>query len=213
MEPDRTIELIWLFERKARKYLNTFDRHTCIEQTRILIETLGRFDIRAEALGTKFICKVPSKEFQFFVSGDPVDHENAKKHARGFAMKPGRPPTDTKAYHVAGLIERRIFVDLTAAQASVPEWGFVLESQMLAIPFPEPLPEGEWPDIKVSGTSDNGVDFTMQWIGVADRDWEPTPAWEPSHLWPLIDIIEAEMRLSLSDESERVIRVLEKRAG
>ena len=182
-----------LFEEVARKYLAAFDRNTCIEQTRILIEVLRRFDIQAEPLATKLHLLCKDKDFQYFMSGDERDRQNAMKLARGFIQR-RNDAGDVLGYHTVALVERRVFVDLTLAQCESPEFGFQLDPQMLVVPFPHPLKEGCLADIGCSGVSSNGVPFDVRWISVPDRGWERTEAWEPSHLWPLIGLIVQEMR-------------------
>ena len=184
-----------LFERVARKPLDTLDANTCIEQSRILIEVLRRFGIAAEPLSTKFFLVCKQCEFQFFSSGDPVDHENAKRVAKGYEYRNNHRPDADFGYHIVVLVERRLVVDLTTAQASVPDYGFILRPEMVILPLPKRVGEDMLPDIEVEAHNDDGIPFTARWIGVRDESFRSTPAWEPSHLWPLIDIFEAQMRL------------------
>jgi hypothetical protein len=185
-----------LFERVSRPALNQFSRASCIEQTRILIEVLARFGVAAEPVSTKFHLVCEKRKFQFFASGDPGDYELARRLCPGIISR-ANDVGERTGYHVVALVERRILADLTTAQAQSPEFNFWLRPWLVALPFPEPVPEGELFDVRVNGETDNHVPFTARWIAVPDRSFEATPAWEPSHLWPLIDIFEAHMRLEL----------------
>lgn len=183
-------EALELFEQAARPWLDMcFARNTCMEQSRVLVEVLKRFGIAAEPLATKLHVVCAAREFQFFSSGDPADHEKARRLPKGYRRNPSDRPDDEWGYHTVALVERRILADMTFAQAESEEFDFRLKPQMVTVPFPSPVPPGELPDVYVSGESTNGVPFTVRWMGVADRDWEDKPAWEPSHLWKLIDDI------------------------
>lgn len=194
MSAEKTLEL---FESVARPALNEFSRNTCIEQSRILIEVLARFGIAAEPLATKYHVVCAQCECQFFSSGDPVDRKNAQALTKGLRYRHSDRPDEVFGYHTVVLVERRLVADPTFAQAHMPEFGFHLKPELVVIPLPGPLEPDTLPDIDIEGLNDDNVPFTARWIGVPDNDWEGTPAWEPSHLWGLIDILEAHMRLEM----------------
>lgn len=177
-----------LFEYCARPFLAGFGKNTCIEQVRILSEVLKRLGISTEPMACKLHVSVPSHDFQFFASGDPRDYENAKKLAHRFVSRRNRQD-EILGYHTVALVERRIFVDLTLAQVSNEEFRFILDPCMVSFAVTEPF-DPPFFDISADATTNTGTPFTVHWIGVEDRSFEKTPAWEPSHLWKLIDMIE-----------------------
>jgi hypothetical protein len=186
--------VLGLFEHAARPSLNFFARNTCIEQTRILIEVLKRFGIEAEPLATKLHVVCPAKRYQFLLSGDPADLRNAKRFTPR-VIERKNDADETLGYHTVTLVGgRRLLVDLTLAQASSEEFDFAIDPQTFVLPLPFAIPPDELPDLRLECATDAGVPFTVRYIGVPDRDWERAPAWEPSHLWALIDLIEWRMR-------------------
>lgn len=187
-----TEETLDLFETCAMPYLSMFERNTCIEQTRILIEVLKRFSVPARPLATKFHLVCKACEFQFFASGDPMDMLRAEALAKG-VIKRKNSANETLGYHTVAVVDQRFVVDLTMAQAEAEQFNFRLRPCMLVMPAEEPIAEDYLPDIQAEGVNDEDVSFTMRWIGTDNRDFEKTPAWEPSHLWPLIGIIEKDM--------------------
>jgi len=185
-------EVLDLFERQARPWLNVFEKNTCIEQTRVLIECLKAFGVRARPVGAKLHVVCPARGMQFVTGIAAEEAARGKKIAKSWIE---RKPPDNK-HHVVALVEDHILVDLTVAQASSPESNFLIEPRMLAAPSPEPIviaPDSHW-RIKANAALDDGTKFTIEWILTADEDWLDTLAWEPSHLWPLIHRIVHEMR-------------------
>lgn len=202
--PVRAEEALALFEAVALPVLGrAFALNTCIEQTRILIDVLAGFGIAAEPLATKLHLVCEEKGFQFFISGDDADLRSARRNPTGFRARPNREG-ETLGYHTVALVERRLMVDLTLAQASAPEYAFHIEPQMVMVDFHEQLPPDHLPDVKMSGATDDGIEFTVRWIGVPARDWESAPGWEPSHLVNLIGGLQFAMKAHRAMQPEVV---------
>lgn len=176
------------FEHCARGLLNLLNRNTCIEQTRILVEVLHRFGVAAEPIGTKLHVVCDACQFQFVSGVDERDLANARGMGLDLHYRPGDAGS-----HTVALVERRWLVDLTVSQAAAEEYGFRLTPELCCIDMRTEIPAGDLPHVKANAVSDNDTPFSIQWIGVPIRDWESTEAWEPSHLWGIIDTIEARM--------------------
>lgn len=197
-------EALTLFESVALPVLGrAFALNTCIEQTRILIDVLAAFGIAAEPLATKLHLVCIEKEFQFFVSGDPDDLVRVRQVKAGYKHRGGGE--ETIGYHTVALVERRLLVDLTLAQASCPEFGFHIEPCIVVIDLQGPLPEDRLPDIHMGGINDDGLTFTVRWAGDWSREFESAPGWEPSHLRELIRAIIVAMRVHQLTQQPEVV--------
>jgi hypothetical protein len=180
------------FERHARPWLNYLPLNSCIEQARILIECLKPFDIPARAVGAKLHVRCDAKGCLFVAGIDQRDYD------RGHAIVPNwieRSPF-TGALHVMTLVEERILVELTLAQVSAPEFGLDIERCMLKIPSKDPfvISQTNHPRVEAELILDDGTPINAIWDLIPGEDWTDTPAWEPSHLWPMIHRIIHDMR-------------------
>ena len=182
----------------ARPFIDRiFEPSTCIEQSRVLIEVLKRFGIAAEPISTKMVVTCTAKDYQFVTGLDPEEEERGKQICKSFVQKhQNNPiPRDWIVRHVVVLVERRFWVDSTLYQASTPRFNFDLDPDVIVLPLGEPLPPEYLPDLEAGYVADDGTEFTVRWIAVNDFAWQRDDGWEPSHLWPLIDRIERDMRI------------------
>lgn len=194
LTPEQALKL---YARVARPVLDKcFKPSTCIEQSRVLIEVLARFNIEAEALGTKLLVACKEKQYQFLSGLDDEELQRAKLKASSYEVRADSFSSEW-GRHVVVIVDKMILVDSTLAQASSQEHGFHLNADLYTVQFPHVLPEDEVPDLEIECSGDDGTKFSVRWVGTDDSDWEQTEAWEPSHLWPLIDLIEMKMRRRL----------------
>ena len=192
-----TERLLNLYTQVARPYLDVFPPATCIEQTRVLVEVLRRFNISADGLGVKLVVTYPAGDYQFVSGLDTEDRERGRAVAKAWLERPNSNGEVIGGRHVVALVERLWMIDSTLHQASQPSFGLSIPADVYTIPFDAPLADDHWPVIDAKYTLDEGDEFSVQWIATPTREWEKSDAWEPSHLWPAIDRIEAEMRARL----------------
>jgi len=193
----RVLKLLDLYEQTARALLNRlFKPDTCIEQTRVLLEVMRRFDVRADALGCKLHVVCDAKQFQFITGVDREEIERGRSIAKRFIeRKAAREDQEQYKRHVVALLDDRFIVDSTMHQASSTEFGVIIAPVIVTLgPLaPRSAPDSCW-DMEAVCTLDDGLELKARWITTTDRDWLDAPGWEPSHLWPLIDRIERDMR-------------------
>lgn len=201
----QTFELLDLYEQCARPYLDAiFQPATCIEQTRVLLEVMGRFGVEAKSTGVVLLMKCPAKEIQYATGLDAEELWQARRVVKA-------PITDRAnnrgevcgGRHVVALVDHgKFLVDPTWYQASIPEVDFYLEPEILVVPVPEPMED--LGTVKMEIMNDDGLSFQLEYYGRPERDWEHDEGWEPSHLMELIGFIERDMRAALIGFIQRV---------
>ena len=196
-------ELIDRFNRVAQPYLQVFKPNTCIEQTRILAECLREFGVPVEPIETTLFVHCPKLNLAY-VSG-----ATAEERARGKAVAGcwiDCTTTEGEGYgHVLAVAEigsQFYLIDPTLAQASQPNHGPVIPVCCVQIgPVarrPEPCCQ-----IEAGFELNDGNEIAVLWRLNGTRRFEQTPAWEPSHLWPLIHRIVREMKWAATVETRR----------
>jgi hypothetical protein len=199
------LALLGLYEAVARRYLNYLEPNTCVEQTRILIEVLRKFGVEAEAFGVVLVVKCPSKGFQFVAGMDEKEAaEGRKKVTASWIEKTNSDGLTYPGRHVVALVNRSILVDATVSQASNTEFDFHLDRQILVVPFPKPLLPGRHVDALIQAATEDGCQFTIEYLSRPERDWEKDDGWEPSHLWKLIDRIAEEMLQRIAEDAHKL---------
>jgi hypothetical protein len=189
-------EVLQIYRKIARPWLDKiFEPATCTEQSRVLLEVLKRFGIAAEPVGTKMIVTCQAQEYQFVTGIDEEEKERARRTAKAYIERHAKGETVRVIRHVVLLVERRILVDSTLHQASARSFKFQIEPDIVILPFPQQLGSEHLFDAQAKAETRDGIEFEIRWIATDDRDWEQDDGWEPSHLWPLIDRIESDMRL------------------
>ncbi len=173
-------ELIDRYARIALPYLDDFPPNSCIEQTRLLRECLGRFGAAVTPIET---------HLTVLCLGLKVMYEAPE--------------------HVVALIEiegEYFLTDAALSQASVHDRGLVIERNVQTV---GPLPVRLRADHVVAATGHlkNGLEVKVSWRVKGTRSFETTPAWEPSHLWLLIRQIVREMERAESVADGAGVRV------
>ena len=197
---DRVVTLLDLYETCARPWLNQiFKPNTCIEQTRVLLEVIQRFGVRAEAVGTKLIVKCEAREYCFISGLDADELHSAMNTAKRFILHGNDHDATLNRRHVCALVDQRFLADSTLHQASSEQFGVKIPAAITVIgPLAFPSDHrATGSDVTAEYALDDGARLAARWITTPDRDWLDDPAWEPSHLWRLIDRIERDMRRNI----------------
>jgi hypothetical protein len=196
MIPPQIPELIDRFNAVAGPYLEFFPAASCIEQSRILVEVLHALDVKAEAVGTAMTVLCPALNVAYLTGVNAEERARGKAIAGEWIDRPasnGTAGEDCGHVVVLALIDDDNFlVDPTIGQASMPERGVVIPR--LAMPIG---PLAVWPgpgcELVAGLDLDDGKSVEVTWQLRETRAFESTPAWEPSHLWPLIGRLVREM--------------------
>jgi hypothetical protein len=187
-------ELIVRFNAVARPYLNLFPAATCIEQSRILVEVLHALDVESQAIETAMKVHCPELNLAYVTGADAEERARGKAKAGEWV---DRTTPEAEGYgHVvvaAVLDGDKFLIEPTLAQASMPDRGLNIPRAVIPIG-----PLSQWPEpgcqIEAGFDLDDGKKIDVTWLIRDTRMFESTPAWEPSHLWPLIGRIVREMR-------------------
>jgi hypothetical protein len=186
-----TLEVLEHYERIARPWLNQiFKPQTCIEQTRLLIEVLARWGINAWAMGAVLTVTYPAAKYIYISGCTKQQGDQIRGSTADYRERPSSDGTVYDLPHVVAIVENSILVDMTIAQASFADKDLVIDPVALVVALPRPVyPASLLPDLTIAGELAGGTEFEARWVGVADRSFERYPAWDPSHLLPLIDRI------------------------
>ena len=196
-------ELIDRFNRVARPYLQLFVPATCIEQSRILVEVLPEFGARTEAVATSMMVKCPELNLAYVAGADAEERARGKQLAGEWEDR--TTPTGEGYGHVvvaAEIAGQSYLIDATMAQASMPDRGMCIPRFVIAI---GPLLQHPGPGSQIDAglLLDGGRSIDATWVVKDTRNFERTPGWEPSHLWPLIHRIVREMKWAASVDRRR----------
>ena len=206
MIPPQIPELIDRFNAVAGPYLCYFPAASCIEQSRILVEVLQALDVKAEAVGTAMTVLCPALNVAY-VTGVTAEERARGKAAAGEWVD--RPSRDGKAGEDCGHVVvvavidcEHFLIDPTIGQASMPERGVVIPRYAMPI---GPLSQRPEPGCELVAGLDlgDGKSIEVTWLLREARTFEATPAWEPSHLWPLIGRVVREMKWAATVAARR----------
>lgn len=197
-------ELIDRFNWVARPYLGLFAPATCIEQSRILVEVLPEFGAKAEALECSLKVDCPALRLVYIAGATAQDRARGKAKVDDW-IDLGTRGDDADQIHVAVAAEiagQFFLLDPTFSQASMPDRGLTIPRHVLAV---GPLSQRPAPGTMIDAglVLDGGTHIKASWIMRESRDFERTPAWEPSHLWPLIHRLVREMNWAACVEGRR----------
>lgn len=187
-------ELIDRFNAVASPYLDLFPAATCIEQSRILIEVLCELGICAEPIETAMKVHCPELNLAYVAGADAEERERGKAVAGEWIDRTTPAHEGYGHLVVAALVNGENFLlDPTMAQASMPEPGMAIPRGVLPI---GPLSQWPAPGSQIDAGLDlaDGKRIAVTWLIRDTRKFESTPAWEPSHLWPIIHVIVREMK-------------------
>ncbi len=185
-------ELIDRFLMCWKPFASLFPANSCIEQTRILYECLHE-DVLVNPVETRLVVRCGDLSLAYMAGSTAAEREQALANKPAGEVIDMHRPGSPDMGHVVAIVGGAWLVDLTLSQASMPERGLTIERQGIAA---GPL---AWtPDagsvIEAGLVLNSGFNIDVQWMLTGRRDFEQTPAWEPSHLWPLIHRLRREMK-------------------
>ena len=200
-------ELLDRLSAVARPYLDIFPAATCIEQSRIVVEVLKRLDVaNARAIETTLSVHCPELKFLYLAGATAEDRARGKRAVGGNNWIDHTTPEHEGHGHVVVLAyveEGRYLIDATLAQASAPDRGMTIPRCVIPVG-----PLCEWPEtggqIVAGFDMEDGKKVEITWTFRDTRMFESTEAWEPSHLWNIINRIAREMKWAAVGERTKV---------
>lgn len=174
------------------RFQHLFPAISCIEQTRILYECL-RDQVPVKPVETRLIVRCDELSLAYIGGSTAAQRAETFRHKPADEIVDRHTPGAADVGHVVAIVGGAWLVDLTLAQAAMPEKGLAIERQGLAVgPLPTSPEEGS--QIEAGVILNSGIELKIEWTLTGRRDFERTEAWEPSHLWPLIHRIRREMK-------------------
>ncbi len=165
---------------------------TCIEQCRLLLECLRRFGVEVQVVQSILIVECKALRLAYISGGGATE--------RALCVRKGRIEQATSEHegrgHVIAFVResgRLYIIDPSISQASMPDYGMVIPDELF-VHGPLKTSPQVGSEIFAGLTLAGGLALEARWIITASRAFESTPAWEPSHLRPLINSIVREMR-------------------
>ena len=193
------------FARIAPPYLEPFKRNTCIEQTRILLECLKRVGVPGRPEAVRLVVQCEALKLVFVSGSTAKERERARRKGiditeldlNGKPIAPCGQDTDqNRVGHVVAVINGRYLADPTLSQASMPDHGLTIEREIVFVgPFTQQLRTNS--EVAATFSLNSGQVIDVRWALTGRWDFRKTAAWEPSHLWPIIDEISAQMKEAL----------------
>ena len=194
------------FEAAARPYLEPFPLATCIEQTRILRDCLAHFGVTLTPVSTTLQVTCHDLDLTFLAGLSDEQRTHVQATAHNFVRRSTSDGSEGYNGHVVGVIDGEFLVDPTLSQASAPDRGLVIPREFVRLPLGGRRITPGKTILDVTFRLDNvflpfntepGLSIEVKWITRTDTSFTGHPAWEPSHLKPLINRIILDMQAEL----------------
>lgn len=182
--------VVRLFENLAQPILACFpNRNSCVEQTRVVVEVMRAFKLKAVPKPVKLMVKAPGYAY---VSGlDAEERGRAQATAGEFIEK--SPMDGGFPGHLCAVVERRWMIDTTLDQASCPAKGVEIPPVIMVYPLAREInPDDIALDARME--NDAGLALEVRYLPLHDHSFLTSEAWEKDHLLPAIGAICHRMR-------------------
>lgn len=186
MTPEQTITRYAAVARPL--ILQFFPPNACIAASRITIECLGRFGIKAKAFPMKFAVESTKHQVRFTVGLDDKEKAEAAANAASSHSRMGLKAWNGHVVVITKGKGNRYLIDASFDQASMPAHGVPIKPHVLVVPIGKEIPpEDIFAELGL--VTDGGEDLNVKYIPLRDRSFLDAPAWETDHLQPVIAMI------------------------
>ncbi len=157
--------------------LEFFPPNSCIASTRITIEVLSRFGIKAQPVPVCFVAECRERQLAYVSGIDLKGRAHQIQHAT----------VDAWRGHLVAVAHRHL-IDASFDQCSMPDHGVPIPPFVFVVPLPDSIRPREIHAV-LELVTDTGEKLKVQYFPLRDETFSEAPAWELDHLQPAIEMI------------------------